>query len=420
MANVLAFIYDYKKIEPAVKNSIASEFFIQMVNATFMTVLPLYMEREGFSKAEIGLFITFRFLGVFALAIPLGRYIKGRNVIRLFYISNICVPLFGLAVVLTIYLKFKLLVMLFLLLWGASFTFIQIPILPFILRNSDKKNQTAAISLSYSTWSFGGIISGIVIAILGIINPVLFDEKFVLILFSILGFGGLFYLRRIKNYTELSVDKDQIHLSPAKQQTDWPLVIKALIPTLIIATGAGLTIPFISLFFKNVHNLSMGNFSILSFIASFLVAYFALLVPKIKEKIGYKIAIPTTQSLAVISLVALATTQLYNQYSIALVIASICYLLRQPLMNMAGPMTSELVLNYVGKRNREITSALTSAIWSGSWVISGLLVTLLFSYNISFSNIFLITSLLYAFGVVMYYFLILDYTKKEETGLIET
>ena len=167
MAKLLAFIYDYKKIEPAVKNSIASEFFIQMVNATFMTVLPLYMEQEGFSKAEIGLFITFRFLGVFALAIPLGRYIKGRNVIRLFYISNICVPLFGLAVVITIYLKFKLLVMFFLLLWGASFTFIQIPILPFILRNSDKKNQTAAISLSYSTWSFGGIISGSIIAILG-------------------------------------------------------------------------------------------------------------------------------------------------------------------------------------------------------------------------------------------------------------
>jgi drug/metabolite transporter (DMT)-like permease len=82
-------------------------------------------------------------------------------------------------------------------------------------------------------------------------------------------------------------------------------------------------------------------------------------------------------------------------------------------------MTTELVLNYVGKENREITSALTAAIWSGSWVISGIMVKILFAHQFQFVNIFLITSLLYAFGVIMYYFLILDYNKREDQGLIE-
>ena len=88
-------------------------------------------------------------------------------------------------------------------------------------------------------------------------------------------------------------------------------------------------------------------------------------------------------------------------------------------MNMAGPMTSELVLNYVGKNNREITSALTSAIWSGSWVISCFMVGFMFNYNISFANIFLVTSLLYAIGIILYYLLILDYNKRESAGLIK-
>jgi hypothetical protein len=149
-----------------------------------------------------------------------------------------------------------------------------------------------------------------------------------------------------------------------------------------------------------------------------LVAWLAMLVPRVKAAIGYKIAIPATQSLAVISLVALATTEYYSQYAIAVVIAAACYLVRQPLMNMAGPMTSELVLNYVGKKNREITSAFTSAIWSGSWVISGLMVSVLLSLGLSFASIFLITSLLYAFGVALYYLLILDYNKREADGLI--
>lgn len=420
--SIFSFIKEYKHIEKPIKYVIASEFFIQTVNATFMNIFPLYMTRHGFSDRDIAIFITFRFIGVFILAIPLGKYIKNKKLMPFFYLSNLLVPFFGIAVVIFISLQLKILTLISLLLWGASFTFMQIPIFPFILRNSSKKNQTAAISLSYSTWSFGGIFSGLVIALLDYINPIFFDEQFILMLFSIIGFGGLYFLIKLKSFNEL-INEDLLEDNSQElnkhQHTDWKLIIKALTPTLIIASGAGLTIPFISLFFDKVHNLHKGGFSVLSFIASLLVAYFAMLVPKIKTFIGYKIAIPGTQSLAVISLVALATTQFYNTNPIALIIASACYLLRQPLMNMAGPMTSELVLNYVGKNNREITSALTSAIWSGSWVISCFMVGFMFNYNISFANIFLVTSLLYAIGVILYYLLILDYNKRESAGLIK-
>ena len=419
MNNLFSFLKDYKHLEKAIVNVIISEFFIQMVNATFMNILPLYMTRKGYSDEEIALFITFRFLGVFILAFPLGKLIPGKKLMPLFLLSNLCVPIFGIAIVVSIAFKLKYLTLISLLLWGASFTFMQIPVAPFILRNSKKINHTAGISLSYSTWSFGGIISGIVIALLDKINPDLFNEQFILLLFSVLGFGGLFFLFKIRNFKEAEIETQENKLIIEKKFTDWSLIFKALIPTIIIATGAGLTIPFISLFFDKIHHVNKGGFSILSAIAAVLVAYSAMLVPKIKQKIGYKIAIPTTQSLAVISLIALATTQYYNQYTIAVTIAAFCYLLRQPLMNMAGPMTTELVLNYVGKKNREITSALTSAIWSGSWVLSGFMVKILLSKGYQFVNIFLITAVLYGFGVVMYYLLILDYNKREEKGLIE-
>ncbi|HWY10600.1 MAG TPA: MFS transporter [Bacteroidia bacterium] len=414
---MFSFLNDYKKLELQVLNVVIAEFFIQLVNATFMNILPLYMTREGFSDEDIALYITFRFLGVFVLALPFGKLIKGKPLAPLFYLSSIFVPLFGLVIVFAIALKIKWLIFTSLLLWGASFTFMQIPVSPFILRNSSKENQTAGIALSYSTWSFGGILSGIVIAILDAINPTLFNEKAILIIFSIMGFGGIFFLLKTK-FNE-KIDEPAKFIPGIKPQpTNWYLIIKGLIPTLIIATGAGLTIPFISLFFDKVHHLDKGGFSIISSMAAVLVAYAAMMVPKVKQFIGYKIAIPTTQSLAVISLVALATTQFYSQYTIALYIAIACYLLRQPLMNMAGPMTTELILNYVGKNNREITSALTAAIWSGSWVISGFMVKVMFGKGFEFVNIFLITSALYAFGVVMYYLLIVDYVKREKQGFI--
>lgn len=412
------FLHDYIKIERQVLNVIISEFFIQLVNSTFMNILPLYMTREGFSDEDIALYITFRFLGVFILALPFGKWIKGKKLAVYFFLSNLFVPLFGLLIVFAIAFKIKWLIFTSLLLWGASFTFMQIPIAPFILRNAAPHNHTAGISLSYSTWSFAGILSGLLIAVLDYINPILFSEKNILIIFSIMGFGGLLILFRTKFNEQINENTNPSKIENSNP-TDWSLIVKALIPTLIIATGAGLTIPFISLFFDKVHHLDKGSFSVVSSIAAILVAYGAMMVPKIKQSIGYKIAIPTTQSLAVISLIALATTQYYSQYSIAVYIAIACYLLRQPLMNMAGPMTSELVLNYVGKNNREITSALTAAIWSGSWVVSGFMVKILFGAGFAFVNIFLITSALYAFGVFMYYMLILDYNKRENKGLIE-
>ena len=419
---MFSFLDDYKKLEKQVLNVIIAEFFIQLVNATFMNILPLYMTREGFSNEEIALYITFRFLGVFILAVPLGYIIKGKKMANLFYLSAIGVPLFGLGIVLAIWFKLKIFLFVSLILWGASFTFMQIPISPFILRNSAKHNHTAGISLSYSMWSFAGIFSGIIIAVLDYINPAIFNEKNILLIFSILGFGGIPFLLKTKFNEQIDDNKNNSVNSVHKvksHKTDWLLIIKGLVPTLIIATGAGLTIPFISLFFDKVHHLDKGGFSIISSIAAVLVAYCAMMVPKIKTTIGYKIAIPTTQSLAVISLVALATTQFYSQYSVALYIAIGCYLLRQPLMNMAGPMTSELVLNYVGKNNQEMTSALTSAIWSGSWVLSGFMVKIMFGRGFAFVNVFLITSALYAFGVIFYYILILDYNKREKQGLID-
>lgn len=415
---MFAFIKDYKKLKPAITNVIIAEFFIQLVNATFMLILPLFLDRRGFSEEEIALFITCRFLGVFVLALPIGNIIKGRIMKPFFYLASILVPLFGLCIVLFINLQYTSFIYLSLLLWGASFTFMQIPITPYILRNEKKENHTLGIALSYSTWSFAGIASGIIISFLDKINPYYFDEEKILILFSVLGFGGIYFINQVnlKETTDIKLtSKNNIKT----QKNDWYLIFKGLLPTLIIATGAGLTIPFISLFFDKVHHMTKGNFSFVSAIAAVLVVWGALLVPNIKKQIGYKIAIPTTQSLAIISLIALATTQFYNQYNIAVYIAIFCYLLRQPLMNMAGPMTSELVMNYVGEKNREITSALTAAIWSGSWVISGYLVKIMFSRGYPYVTIFLITAALYTFGVVMYYFLILDYGKREKNGLIK-
>ena len=111
---------------------------------------------------------------------------------------------------------------------------------------------------------------------------------------------------------------------------------------------------------------------------------------------------------------ALATTEFYNNYIWALPVAVVCYWIRTPLMNMAAPMTSELTMNYVGEKNQEMLSAVMAAIWSGSWFFSSQIFGYLKSFGLKYAYIFYITAILYSLGILMYYFLILDYESRKK------
>lgn len=394
---------------------IIAEFFLQLINSSFMTIMLIFMEKVGFKDHQSASFVSFRFLGVLLFAFPLGLFIKGRRLKPLFYISSLLTPILALTILQAIDYKITFLLYISLFLWGVSFTGIQITALPYILRNAKKETHTAAITLSYSTWSFAGIISGLIIYSLSNINPNLFDEKFILQIISILGFIGVFFIFSIKtNESVPQKTKSRLDL----RDFDWKIILRALIPTMIIAIGAGLTIPFIGLFFYKIHGLDSDKFAALSGFATLVVFSIVLFVPIIKEKLGYKLAIPLTQLTAIFALIVMALTEIVP-FEYAIIIAMIAYVIRQPLMNMAGPMTSDIVMKYVGEKNREMMSALTAAIWSGSWFISSIIFQVLRKMGLQYVYVFLITAGLYFIGVLLYYLLILDYEKKIKLGEIE-
>ncbi|MBL4594548.1 MAG: MFS transporter [Flavobacteriales bacterium] len=373
-----------------------------------MTIMLIYMEKVGYQDHESASFVSFRFLGVLLFAFPLGLIIKGRKLKPFFYASSILTPLLSFVVIEAIDLQLNWLLYSSLFLWGISFMGIQITALPYILRNAKPETHTEAITLSYTTWSVAGIISGSLIFGLKNINPAVFDEKLILQIIS-----GLSFLCAVSIF---SIKKEEIVPIITKKRAnlgefDWYIIIKALLPTLIIAVGAGLTIPFIGLFFYKIHGLDSDQFAILSALATAIVFGVVLFVPIIKEKLGYKKAIPLTQLIAISALVILAFTEIIDSW-FAVYIAMGMYLIRQPFMNMAGPMTSDLVMKYVGEKNQEMMSALTAAVWSGSWFISSLIFQVLRQVGLQYIYVFLITAGLYLFGVLMYYLLILDYEKK--------
>ena len=394
----------YRNLEKAIIFIIIAEFFVQLIDYSYLTILLVYMNKSGYTDYKAADFYGYRFLSVLLLSFNLGFYINGRKLKPLFYISAICTPILSFSLIYAIQFHLDLAVYSLMFLMGVSVLGLEVSILPYILRNVDEEHHTEAISLSYSTMSLSGIVSGALIYALSMINAQFFDEKMILKIISIISLAGIYFVYNSK--------KQEFYVPILRRSRydfrdiKWWLIVKALIPTLILATGAGLVIPFMGLFFFKIHHIDSYQFAAISSFTTLIVFSMTIYVPKIKNKFGYKGTVVGSQSLAVLCLVGLAFSEFYSSWAFAGACAVAWFVLRQPLMNIAMPITSELTMKYVGFRHREIVSALTAAIWSGSWFFSSNIFRILRAHEVRYAYIFFITAGLYLLSIGWYYYLI--------------
>lgn len=407
MKNYIDF---YTKLDRHIVYLLIAEFFLQFINSSFFLLLNYYFDAIGLEDYQIADLVSYRFLAVMLFAFPLGFFIKGKKVKPFFLLATVMVPTFALIIIFSAQYHYYTLLKAAMVLWGVGFTFIQITALPFMLLNTSSDKHSESITAFFQTWSISIFICGIVSAFLLEYVSMYFDEKILLLIFSFLGYTAIYFILKIDIQEKVT---QRIPWKKLAGHHDWGKIIMVCIPTFIIAIGAGFTIPFINLFFLNVHGIGTSVFSILGSITYALVAVGMVMIPNIRRRYGYEIAITFIQTLSILALVLMATTEWYTEMAFAVYIAVTFYIIRQPLMNMAGPMTSELSMYYVGDKNHELVSALNASIWSGSWFISGQIFRVLRAQDFAYVNIFLITAGLYAVGVIWYYFLIRDFNKQK-------
>ena len=389
---------NYLKIERNILVLIKSQFFLQLIATSFFLILNIYLSKNSFTDSEIADLISYRFLAVILLSYPLGYFISFKRLRIFFVISSALLPIVAISLVLMIQYSVHDYLKTIFFIWGILFTMFQVCVLPYIMRYSSKKNQTYSISLSFATHSTAMVIAGLIIYIAS--NFFLIDEGEILMIISCFGFISVFYSLQINEPVySFNIDNND-------RKYNWKLILQCVLPTIVIAVGAGLTIPFINLFFFHSFNIDSAGFALIGGTTSLLVAFSSLIVPFVKKEFGFRKSIINTQLIAVFALISLSTTAYFNEYSYVVYFAIFFYVMRAPLMNMAAPLTSELTMIYVGKKNQEMLSAIVAAIWSGSWFFSSQIFKILVDSDYNYSEIFYITSALYLLGIFLYYLLI--------------
>lgn len=410
----------YRQLPRAIWLLVVGQFMLNVVNSAFVLILNIFLRKQGYTDSAIANFTSYRFMAVLLFAFPLGLFIRGRRLKPYFVISATMLPCVSLLVLEACRLQCARCAAAGFLLWGVTLMFFQVCATPFIMRHAPKALQAESLSLTFSSWPLAMLFAGLIINLLsslgtGAIGPVSFawDELHILRAIIVAGIVSAPVLLSIREPTPTTPRLTVTQVTHSlRYEYDWNLLLRVLAPMVIIAVGAGLTVPFINLFFNTVFHIDSARFSLMGSGSAILVFIALLSTPALKRRGGYRLTILLTQALSIAVLITMALTEYAAHVRGIVCLAAACYMFRQPLMNMAMPMTSQLAMNYVGKRNQELMSALSSSVWSGSWFLSAKLFQTCRDRNLRYATIFLITAALYTAGVVCWYVVIRDHEKR--------
>lgn len=384
----------FKKFSPNARRFLAGSFLLGVGANQISLLFSLYLKRMAYTEAGIGAVLATRALGSAFIALPASLLVARIDPSKLLpsaaviaaaaYVAQ-SLSTSGAAITSAVFLA------------GAVSTVFQVSAGPFFMRNSSEDERLHLFSLngalSMGTGLVGSLLGGWLKDALHALGMAeLWAYRAGLLV------GAAFVLAACVPFS-------RIVATPAAQGAkagrlgrfegiDPVLWIKLVFPGFLVGMGAGLTIPYLNLYFKNVFGLSDSGIG--AAVAAGQIATFAGMAagPAIARRTGKPRAVFWTQFLSVPLILVLAWVR-------ALPLALLAYLARQVLMNMSTPIQDNFSLDLVPPERQSLMNAIKMLAWTGSWTIAARLSGELI-YRSGFSTSFVLTASLYAASTLCY------------------
>ncbi|MEO0226046.1 MAG: MFS transporter, partial [candidate division WOR-3 bacterium] len=313
-------------------------FFMGMGFSGFYLLFNLYLKEIGFAESKIGTIISLSTIGTIATAIPASLFLKNRRVKMVLTITTPLTVGFSL---LQILLPRYLIIIIAGTCAGIAMTFFQVAAAPFLMRYSGPQERPYLFSLNFALSLLAGILGSLV----GGILPEIIRRTGVNLIpayqITLIIFGGLVLVAVIPY---LSIEEKQNltnnHELKIEQDTNWSIIIKLFLPTFLVGLGAGLSIPFINLYFRDRFHLHSGVIGTYFAINQGLMITGLLLSPPLAQRFGKISVVIGSQLLSIPFLIAMGLT-----YYLPLAVVS--FLFRATLMNMAQPLVTNFAMEAV-------------------------------------------------------------------------
>lgn len=191
-----------------------------------------------------------------------------------------------------------------------------------------------------------------------------------------------------------------------------PVLGKFLSYSILIALGAGLFVPLMTLWFFHRYGIADTTSGPVLAISGILTAVAVFLSPRLAKKFGLVRAIVITQGLATIFMAFVPNAPTFETS------ASI-YTVRVFLMNLSNPLGQSLIMGLVSPDERGMASGVTASLWrlpnalssfvGAAWIGMGLL-----------ALPFYVATVLYVAGITTFWVLFKNTRLPEEAKEVET
>lgn len=342
--------------------------FITSTSGAITTLLlNLYLAATGFSKENIALFNSVNFLASGLMAIPLAIILE--NVPRKypFILSALVFTSCYLGVCFASNFALILILAFFI---GASNSIFNVLVLPFLTEHSSENERVHLFSVfSAQGWAsnmLGSLIGGFMpsfLSSLAIGSGLAGQYRVSMVLavsLAMISIGILFLIKEKPKMKPEEEKGESLHWLPEFKGAMW----KFLLVEILIFLGAGLFMPFMNLYFATVHKANSGLIGIVFTISSGIALLGTLVSPLLAEKVGKIKAIFLCQAIAIPLLVALAFAS--NFY-----LASLLYVFRLALMNMANPLMDSFGMEIVPPHRRATFASLMRSTQPFAWAAMG-------------------------------------------------
>ncbi|MGL5175745.1 MAG: MFS transporter [Cetobacterium sp.] len=279
---------------------------------------------------------------------------------------------------------------------GYGFPFSSIGVL--LIENSVENERVKVFSKNFIVQSLGTVFAsyfaGILIKTFGKIFAI---DKAIPLLYLLCVFIillGFYPLLGLNDIDKLKKNKERNFFKGFKEVMSGN-ALKFVVYNTVIGFGAGLVIPFFSVYLKFALNIDNEKVGIIMGLSQLGLVLGGFLVPYISKLLGREMTVVVCQLLSIPFLISIAFPQ-------GIFVMGLSFFLRSTLMNLNQPLIQNISLETVEYENRALMSSVISMSSNATRALSMIVAGYLME-NVSYTAPYYITVILYLIGTVIFY-----------------
>jgi MFS family permease len=341
---------------------LAGTFLMGLGHGSLWVHMNIYYRTLGIGEATIGRILSMGSLGTVLMSIPAAVWVDRFPAQAVFMLAA---GGFGAAFMLQLFIPSVPLIHVVALLTGMLFTVHWVAAAPFFMRNSDPEVRTELFGFASALETLATIVSafgvGFAARRLGAhLGSELLGIRYALAGTAFLAIFAILPFARIRSAPLVTERRGIFQYLMAR---DFRLLGKLTFPGFLVGCGAGLTIPFLNLYFRERFHQDPQQIGIYFAVAQVLTMAGFLVGPIFARRFTHVRTIVFTELLSIPFFLVLAIAgQLW--------VAVAAFWMRGALMNMNQPVSSAFAMEVVPADQQASTNSIRMLAWNLSWMVT--------------------------------------------------